>query len=150
MDGLLDTNSSSKYDGPAAGSDIVSISADLNDSCGDDFVLDLTTFLLLTDGCFAPVLLRSWSDVMFTFGMSLSRSEQMTQNAWERRWTSQEQRDVGNRQFKVDVDDAKRLSVFILQQSKDRIDIPTRVKGAPGPRYCPAALRQVPGRVLLI
>jgi hypothetical protein len=66
---------------------------------------------------------NSIADILFIFGMSLSRSEQMTEVAWERRWSSHEQRYVGTRQFQIDIDDAKRLAVFLLQQSKDRLDI---------------------------
>jgi hypothetical protein len=98
----------------------------LTSVCASDYSLMKVRFLLAVKSCINfHTLTISIADIMFTFGMSLSRSEQMTQNAWERRWTSHEQRYVGNRQFNVDVDDAKRLSVFILQQSKDRIDIPT-------------------------
>jgi hypothetical protein len=65
----------------------------------------------------------SIADILFLFGMSLSRNEQMTQLSWERRWNSHEQRYIRMRQLQVDVDDAKRLAVFLQQQSKDRIDV---------------------------
>jgi hypothetical protein len=47
----------------------------------------------------------------------------MTQTSWDKRWNSHEMRYVGVRQFQIDIDDAKRLATFFLQQSKDRIDV---------------------------
>jgi hypothetical protein len=47
----------------------------------------------------------------------------MTQTSWDKRWNSHEMRYVGVKQFQIDIDYAKRLSAFFLQQSKDRIDV---------------------------
>jgi hypothetical protein len=92
--------------------------------CNSEYSLIKVRFLLAVRSCINYNLMKnSIADILFIFGMSLSQSEQMTQVAWERRWSSHEQRYVGNRQFQIDIDDAKRLSVFFLQQSKDRIDI---------------------------
>jgi hypothetical protein len=59
--------------------------------CNSDFSLLRVRFLLAVRSCiYYNIMKSSIADILFLFCMSLSRSEQMTQASWERRWNSHE------------------------------------------------------------
>jgi hypothetical protein len=83
-------------------------------------------FLLSPRTCHYYIYL--WGDVakpMFTFGLSFSRSEQLTEDAWTRRWESFISEYNPGTQFDFSVEDAREFSRFIQLGAREGLDCAT-------------------------
>jgi hypothetical protein len=59
--------------------------------CQSDFSVQKARFLLTLRSCLNyEIMKNSVADILFLFGMALSRNDQMTQTSWDKRWNSHE------------------------------------------------------------